>query len=122
MHYVKILSAEPAKIRVTNLERTLIDIALRPYYSGGVEKVLDAYKLALGSVNVTQLAEYLTQLNYVYPFHQAIGWYMEKAGYSDKQLKPFRSQSKLRLFYLTHKMQNPILDTAWKIFVPSHIV
>tara|TARA_R110001599_G_scaffold64023_3_gene179198 strand:+ start:855478 stop:856365 length:888 start_codon:yes stop_codon:yes gene_type:complete len=118
---VKVLTHEPANIRVTNLERTLIDISLRPYYSGGVEEVLHAYKLARDNVNVTQLAKYLAKLNYVYPFHQAIGWYMEKAGYSDKQLKILRSRPKLRHFYLTHKMDKPFFDESWQIFVPSHM-
>lgn len=35
------------KIRVTDLERTLIDIAVRPAYSGGVFEVLEAFKNAL---------------------------------------------------------------------------
>ena len=34
------------KIRLTNIERTLIDIAVRPVYSGGVFEVLKAYRLA----------------------------------------------------------------------------
>src|SRR5262245_60956630 len=34
------------RIRVTNVERTLIDITVRPAYSGGVSEVLKAFKLA----------------------------------------------------------------------------
>ena len=119
--YVSMLDAEPAAIRVTNLERTLIDITLRPYYAGGVEEVLLAFQRARDRVKVTQLVRYLTKLNYVYPFHQAIGWYMQKSGYSDKQLKSLRLLPKHRRFYLTHKMQAPVLDEAWQIFVPSHM-
>jgi predicted transcriptional regulator of viral defense system len=35
-----------AKISVTDIERTLIDIVVRPGYSGGVSEVLSAYNLA----------------------------------------------------------------------------
>jgi predicted transcriptional regulator of viral defense system len=119
--YVEILDTEPANIRVTNLERTLIDITVRPYYCGGVEEVLSAFERAHDRVNVAQLAKYLAKLDYVYPFHQAIGWYMEKADYSDKQLKAFRSLPKHRRFYLTHKIEKPVFDDAWQIFVPSHM-
>src|SRR5207302_5069847 len=33
-------SSHPAKVRLTNLERTLIDITVRPIYAGGVAEVL----------------------------------------------------------------------------------
>jgi hypothetical protein len=117
--YATMLDSEPANIRVTNLERTLIDITVRPYYSGGVEKVLLAFQRSRDRVDVRQLVRYLAKLNYVYPYHQAIGWYMQKSGYSDKQLKALRSLPRLRRFYLTHKMHAPIFDEAWQIFVPS---
>ncbi|MCB0396983.1 MAG: hypothetical protein KDD36_10035, partial [Flavobacteriales bacterium] len=40
----------------TDLERTLIDIAIRPVYSGGIFEVLEAYKTARDSADVEKLA------------------------------------------------------------------
>jgi hypothetical protein len=37
---------EALGIPVTNLERTLIDITVRPDYAGGVQNVLDAFRIA----------------------------------------------------------------------------
>lgn len=34
------------RVQVTNLERTLIDIAVRPAYAGGIDQVLAAYRAA----------------------------------------------------------------------------
>ena len=34
------------EFRVTGLERTLIDITVRPYYAGGVGEVLEAFRRA----------------------------------------------------------------------------
>ncbi len=119
--YVDVLDDEPANIRVTNLERTLIDITVRPYYAGDVEVVLHAFEQARNRINITQLVKYLTKLNYVYPYHQALGWYLEKAGYSPQQLKTLRSRPRLRRFYLAHKMQKPVFDETWQVFVPSNL-
>jgi hypothetical protein len=119
--YTTTLDSEPAKILVTNLERTLIDITVRPYYAGSVEAVLCAFERARDRVNATKLVEYLTKLNYVYPYHQALGWYMDKAGYSTQQLKKLRSRPRPRRFYLTHKMEKPVFVDAWQIFVPPHM-
>ena len=38
-------------IRVTSIERTLIDITVRPTYAGGVHAVLEAYRRAHGKVS-----------------------------------------------------------------------
>mgnify|MGYP000190431234 CR=1 FL=1 len=62
------------QIQVTNLERTLIDMTVRPTYSGGVFEVLNAFRSAarLG-LSVNKLSALLQNLEFVYPYHQAIG-------------------------------------------------
>ena len=44
-----------ATVRVTSIERTLIDISVRPSYAGGVEAVLEAYPRAKGRIAIPKL-------------------------------------------------------------------
>ncbi len=106
------------QVRVTNLERTLIDIAVRPAYSGGVFEVLEAYKNALKDAKTEILDEYLDQLDYIYPYHQLVGFYLEKAGYSSDQLLPFLKKKSEINFYLTYNMSKTQLNKKWGIFYP----
>lgn len=55
------------RLRFTTLERTLIDIAVRPVYAGGISEVAKAYQLAQERVSVNVLAATLSKLSYVYP-------------------------------------------------------
>ena len=71
-------------LRFTNLERTLIDAAVRPVYAGGVFEVRKAYQLAKEKVSVNRLAALLQKLNYIYPYHQAIGFYLELVPKADR--------------------------------------
>ncbi|MBK9319187.1 MAG: hypothetical protein IPM91_10410 [Bacteroidetes bacterium] len=89
----------------TDLERTLIDIAIRPSYSGGVTEVLRAYELAKEKADIQKLRNYLTQMDFIYPYHQVIGFYLEKAGYSDQIQHLFASDNKYK-FYLTYSIKN----------------
>jgi predicted transcriptional regulator of viral defense system len=61
-------------LRVTNIERTLIDITVRPKYAGGPKEVVKAYRNAADVVSIDQLLKMLKKMNFVYPFHQSVGF------------------------------------------------
>lgn len=104
----------------TDIERTLIDIAVRPVYSGGVFEVLEAYKKAKGKINSKRLADYLKALNFIYPYHQVIGFYLEKAGYSEADLKLFETEINFR-FYLTYDIRNKSFSDRWQLYFPKGV-
>jgi hypothetical protein len=101
----------------TDLHRTLIDIAIRPAYAGGVFEVLKAYENAKSSFNPSLLKKYLDELNFIYPYNRVIGFYLDKAGYPESTLTLFKEKMDLN-FYLTYKMKNPQFDSKWKLFYP----
>lgn len=102
----------------TDLERTLIDIAIRPVYAGGVFEVLEAFKKAKPKLDVEKMAGYLKKLDYIYPYHQVIGFYLEKAGYSENDLKLFVKKMEFD-FYLTYDIRNKAYSERWKLYYPK---
>jgi hypothetical protein len=106
-------------LELTKLERTLIDITVRPTYGGGVFQVLEAYRAAKEKVSVRTLVATLKKLDYLYPYHQAIGFYMERAGYGPKQLDPLRKLGFQFDFYLANSIENPTYNQEWRLFYPQ---
>jgi len=109
-------------LRVTNIERTLIDIAVRPAYAGGVFEVLKAYRLAQDRVSTNRLSAMYSQLDYLYPYHQAIGFYLEKAGvYSESRIRLMEKFPISLDFYLTHNVSKSELTYSprWRLFHPK---
>ncbi len=105
----------------TSLERTLVDITVRPAYAGGVPAVLEAFKLARSRASVKKLMEILTKLDYTYPYHQSIGFYLARAGYSEED-QIIAGTNGLRFdFYLSHGLKDPAFDPKWKIFFPRNL-
>lgn len=112
--------SEGFTLRVTDLERTLIDIAVRPEYSGGVTEVVKAYRNARKAVSINRLVSFLMRMDFVYPYHQAIGFYLERAdSYSKSQISLLSELPMKHDFYLTHAMSQTEYSERWRIFYPK---
>jgi hypothetical protein len=106
-------------LQISNLERTLLDLVVRPAYSGGASSVLGAFKRGKGKSNVQSLAQMLGQMNYIYPYHQAAGFYVDRAGYGDAACELFMQHGTKFDFYLEHYMENPRFDKRWRVSYPA---
>jgi len=117
---VELPSPAGETLRITEIERTLIDIAVRPEYSGGVFEVLQAYRRASGKISVNRLAALLKSIDYIYPYHQAVGFYLEKAGsYKKSQIALLRGFDITCDFYLMHQIKEAEYSREWRLFYPK---
>jgi predicted transcriptional regulator of viral defense system len=108
-----------ASLQVTNLERTLIDIVVRSAYAGGISNVVKAYRAAKDRISIDRLVSTLETLDYVYPYHQAIGFLMQKTGYPEKSFNKLRAKGLNYDFYLTHEMKEPAYSKEWRLYHPK---
>lgn len=111
------------KLRVTDIERTLIDITVRPLYAGGPNEVLKAYAQAGNRVSIEKLVTTLSKMNFVYPFHQAVGFYLEASkAFAEEDLAKFERMERPFDFYIDYRMKQPVYSKHWKIFYPKDLM
>lgn len=106
-------------ISITNLERTLIDSAVRPAYSGGTGEVLKAFEKAKEKVSINKLNAMLNKINFVYPYQQVIGFYLERAGYREAQIDLLRKKRFEYNFYLAYNMDETEYSPEWRLYYPK---
>ena len=107
-------------VNVTNIERTLIDATVRTVYTGGIGEVAKAFANAVEKFSVEKIADYLRDLNYTYPYHQAIGYYLDRTGkFTDNELSPLRRSSIEFDFFITYQLRNPGYNEKWRLFIPK---
>lgn len=116
---IQVKSLSGQLISVTDVERTLIDITVRPVYAGGIFEVLKAYKTALPQLRPNILIGYLKKLNYTYPYYQAIGFFLERAGLSSERTKELKELGLNFDFYLTHEIRKKEYSKEWRLYYPS---
>jgi len=117
---IEVEAPQVGKVFTTNIERTLIDITVRPVYAGSIYEVLRAYTFAKDRVSINKLVSILKKLNYVYPYHQAIGFYLEKSGvYEKSQINLLKDFDIKFDFYLANGIENAQYSNNWRLFFPK---
>jgi len=109
------------RLQVTNIERTLIDIAVRPFYAGGTGKVQKAYIKARGKISTDLLISILRKIDYIYPYHQVIGFYMQRAGFENSALNPLKKMGLEYDFYLDYGMGQTDYSKEWRVYFPRNL-
>jgi hypothetical protein len=108
-------------VRVTSLERTLVDIAVRPTYAGGISKVIEAFRLARGRVSISALLDILQKLKHSYPYHQSIGFYLKRSSYQETDLDLVRKIGIQFYFYAGYGIREPAFDSEFRIYYPKSL-
>jgi len=109
-----------SKVLVTNLERTLIDIVVRPAYTSGISEIINCYKLAKDRISIEGLIKMLKKLSFIYPYHQAIGFLLEKSGvYSQNEINKLKEIGFKYDFYLEREMLEKEYSKEWRLYYPK---
>jgi len=69
------------KVRITDLERTLLDGLMRPQYCGGFREVMNAFLIARGKINKDLIIEYARRCPIA--VQKRLGWMLENIGLED---------------------------------------
>jgi hypothetical protein len=68
------------RLRVTNLERTLIDITVRPRYVENMELVELAFAKVVTQVSIEEIADLLKRIDYAYSYQRASAFSCKELG------------------------------------------
>ena len=113
----------PADSYVTGIERALIDAVVSPHYNGGIANVYSYFRHAGLRINVERLIDIYRKLDFVYPYFQTIGFFMERLGMHDKADLVRKSFPLKQSFYVDRMAKSSWAhDEMWDIYYPKGLV
>ncbi len=113
----------PAGSRVATLERALIDAVVSPQYNGGITSLCDYFRMAKKKLKTKRLLEIYRKLEFVYPYAQAIGFFMAHSGMPEQAESIRRVYPPRQRFYVDHGAKTFwVYDEHWMICYPKGLV
>lgn len=115
------LLGKKTDIVLTDIERTLIDISVRPDRSGGVLRVLDCFEKAKSKFKIEKLINHYKYYNFAYPYWQRIGFYMDICGY-EKFSNIWRDAfGPAEVMFFSDRLYKSdwLIDDKWKVAFPQ---
>lgn len=112
--------------RITTIERTLVDIVVRSELSGGAEEIINVYKQAFKEykkeISINKIVFILKKLDYIYPYHQVVGYLLSKSGFDATKIKKefvFENDFFLTRGDINSNLSNLDYDYEFRIYIPK---
>jgi predicted transcriptional regulator of viral defense system len=106
-----------SSLGIADIERSLIDIAIRPHYYNSIDEIIDIFREVKGKLDIQKLKEYLEKMKFIYPYGQRIGYILEIAGYDKKQYQLFKNMNMEFDFYLQHGSKRVEFNNRWRLWI-----
>lgn len=110
-------------IYYTNLEKTLFDVTVRPSYLDNPLDLIKIYKNAKGKIDIDILKKLLADSNFLYPYHQSIGFLLELTGHKEAHYKYFNELPIYNDFFIFYNsdIEKMEYNKKWNIYYPTTV-
>jgi len=118
------IPANDLLVRVTDLERTVIDCIDRIDYAGGLEELINSFSL-ITYLDENKLKEYLESYNKAFLFQKAgflLSYFKEETKLDDDFFSYCKKNTGKSTRYLTTKEETSAYFLDWKLCAPENIL
>lgn len=103
-------------IMVSSINRALIEMIVNVQYFKSSKKIIEAFRPIKNSIVLEKVYNTLEHFNFIYPYYQCVGFYLEKIGFNKDELKSFTHKISSFDFYTEKNLDSYSYDVFWKIY------
>ena len=101
--------------KVSSINRALVEIISNIHYFVSPDNVISEFKAIKDKLNINEIFKIIEKFDFIYPYYQLAGYYLEKIGFTKNELIKFYSKKGELIFYTIKNKEEYKLDTYWNI-------
>jgi hypothetical protein len=103
-------------IRYSSVERALVEMIVNVQYFKNAEHIIKTFKPIKKKLDIDDVYRVLERFDFIYPYFQSVGFYLEKIGFTKGQLHKFKERVKDLKFYTEKQKDRYEYDEYWQIY------
>jgi len=103
-------------VSVSSVNRALVEMVVNVQYFKSSGQIIQTFKPLMDQMDPDEVCSVLEHFDYIYPYYQSLGFYLEKIGFSRKELTCFASKISSFDFYTEKNLNEYRYDTFWRMY------
>ncbi|MGM0624130.1 MAG: hypothetical protein ACQESH_08960 [Campylobacterota bacterium] len=102
--------------KISSVNRAFVEIISNVHYFQSANHVIELFKEIKEQLDLAKIYNVIEKFDFVYPYYQLAGFYLESIGFKKEQLHKFYEKKSDLNFYTEKNKQNYSLDRYWNIY------
>ncbi len=102
--------------KVSSINRAFVEMISSVGYMRSTEDIINVFVPIKDKLDLNKILKVIKTFDFVYPYYQLAGFYLEQIGYTKNELKSFYKNLSEFNFYAQKERENYIFDEYWKIY------
>ena len=103
-------------IKHSSVERALVEMIVNVQYFKSAEHIIETFKPIKEKLDVNAVYEVVERFEFIYPYFQSVGFYLDKIGFTKEQLHKFKKRVTELKFYTEKQKDQYEYDEYWQIY------
>ena len=104
-------------IKVSSVSRALVEMVVNVQYFRNTKELISVFKKIKSNIDIDEVFDIVEKFDFIYPYHQSIGYILEKIGFKREKLYKFKECVSKLNFYTDKKQDNYKYIAYWKMYV-----
>ncbi|MFW3345859.1 hypothetical protein ACN9K5_06570 [Aliarcobacter butzleri] len=101
--------------KISSINRAFVEIISNIQYSKTPDDVIYEFKNLKDKLDINEIFNIIEKFDFVYPYYQLAGYYLEKIGFLKEELSKFFNKKTDLIFYTIKNKEKYTLDEYWAI-------
>lgn len=101
--------------KISSINRAFVEIISNIQYSKTPDDVIYEFKNLKDKLDINEIFNIIEKFDFVYPYYQLAGYYLEKIGFLKEELYKFFNKKTDLIFYTIKNKEKYTLDEYWSI-------